>query len=201
MINRDFAILKHLVGFLAVGGLIASQWAYAQESGKEAAPPAQAAMESAAEPTPDEIRRGQDLFDGKVRFAGKGVSCNACHHVHHDAILGGATLSTDLTLAFSRMGKEGLRAILGNAPFPAMQAAYEGKALTADEIHALAGFLQHADKQQQTSDRQPIDVGLRMFGAGAAGVVVLLGFFSLIGRRRKKRSVNQDIFDRQVKSE
>lgn len=187
-----------------MGVLIAFQWAYAQESAKEAAaPPAQTAMESAAEPTPDEIRRGQDLFDGRVRFANKGASCNACHHVHHDAIIGGGTLSTDLTLAFSRMGKEGLRAILGNAPFPAMQAVYEGKALTADEIHALAGFLQHADKQQQNSDRQrqPIDVGLRMFGAGAGGVVVLLGFFSLIGRRRKQRSVNQAIYDRQVKSE
>lgn len=202
MINRNFAIYRHLVVLLAVGGLIAYQWAYAQGSANEAAaPPAQTAMPSAAELSPDEIRRGQDLFDGRVRFANKGASCNACHHANHDAILGGGTLSTDLTQAFSRMGKDGLGTILGNAPFPAMQAAYAEKALTADEIQALAAFLRHADQQQQTSVRQPMDVGLKMFGAGAGGVVVLVGFFSLVGRRRKQQSVNQAIYDRQAKSE
>ena len=40
-----------------------------------------------------------------------------------------------------------------------------------------------------------------MFSAGVGGVVVLLGIFSLAGRRRKKRAVNQDIYDRQIKSE
>jgi hypothetical protein len=82
-----------------------------------------------------------------------------------------------------------------------MQAAYEGKALSENEISALVGFLQNADKQQQSAQRQPVDVGLRMFSAGAAGMVVLLGIFSLAGRQRKKRSVNQDIYDRQLKSE
>ncbi len=202
MINRNFAFQKHLVGFLAMGVLIAFQWAYAQESAKEAAaPPAQAVMASAAVPTPDEIRRGQDLFDGRVRFASKGASCIACHHVHHDAIVGGGSLSTDVTQSFSRMGKDGLTAILGNAPFPVMQAAYAGKELAPDEIQALIAFLQHADQQSQTSMRQPIDVGLKMFGAGAAGVAGLMGFFTLIGRRRKQQSVNQEIYERQVKSE
>jgi len=169
-------------------------------AGKEtAAPPAQAAMESAAEPTPDEIRQGGDLFEGRVRFANGGPACNACHHVNNDAVMGGGILAKDLTLVFSRMGKQGVRAMLGGSPFPVMQAAYEGKALTDDEVHALVGFLQQADREH--AFQQPGDYGWRMFFGGAGGVVVLLGFGSLVGWRRKKRSVNQDIYDRQVKSE
>jgi hypothetical protein len=80
-----------------------------------------------------------------------------------------------------------------------MQAAYEGKALTDDEVQALVGFLQQADREH--AFQQPRDYGWRMFFGGAGGVVVLLGFGSLVGWRRKKRSVNQDIYDRQVKSE
>ena len=36
--------------------------------------------------TPTEIQRGQDLFEGKIRFANGGPSCNACHHVTSDAV-------------------------------------------------------------------------------------------------------------------
>lgn len=171
-------------------------------AGKEPAAPAPAAMESAAEPTPDEIRRGGRLFEGRVRFANAGPACNACHHVNHDAVIGGGILARDLTLVFSRMGKQGVGAMLGSVPFPVMQAAYEGKALTADEVHALIGFLQQADRGfREHAFQQPRDYGWGLFNGGVGGVVVLLGLYSLTGRRRKKRSVNQDIYDRQVKSE
>ena len=169
-------------------------------AGKEtAASPAQAAKESAAVATPDEIQRGQDLFEGKIRFANGGPSCNACHHVTSDALLGGGLLAAELSLVFSRMGHAGVRAVIGNSPFPVMQAAYAGKDLTGKEIDALVAFLQHADKEH--ARQMPKEWGWRMFSAGAGGVVVLLGIFSLAGRRRKNRCVNQDIYDRQVKSE
>ena len=164
-----------------------------------AAPSAQAGKESAAVATPDEIRQGQNLFEGKLRFANGGPSCNACHHVTSDALLGGGILASELTLVFSRMGKQGVSAILGSSPFPVMQAAYQGKALSENEIHALVGFLQHADKEH--ARQMPKEWGWRMFSAGAGGVVVLLGIFSLAGRRRKSGAVNQAIYDRQVKSE
>ena len=167
-------------------------------AGKEtAAPPAQAA--SVAEPQPDEIQRGQDLFEGRVRFANGGPSCNACHHVTSDALLGGGLLAAELSLVFSRMGHAGVRAIIENSPFPVMQAAYAGKEFSDKEISALLGFLQHADKEH--ARQMPKEWGWRMFSAGTGGVVVLLGIFSLAGRRRKTGCVNQDIYDRQVKSE
>lgn len=164
-------------------------------AGKDAAAPSV----QAAELHPADIQRGQDLFEGKLRFANGGPSCNACHHVSNDALLGGGVLASELTLVFSRMGKPGLDAMLANAPFPVMQVAYEGKTITAEEVRALSGFLQHVDKEH--ARQLPKSWGWRMFFGGAGGVVVLAGFFTLVGGRRKKRSVNQDIYDRQIKSE
>ena len=157
------------------------------------------AAEALSEPTQDEILLGQNLFQGKVRFTHGGPSCISCHHVKNDAVIGGGILAKDLTLVFSRIGRPGVQAILGRPPFPVMQAAYEGKSFTPEETRALIGFLQDADREH--AFQQPKDYGWGLFSAGASGGVVLLGLYAVIGRRRKKRSVNQDIYDRQVKSE
>lgn len=194
-------------------GQIKSVLAHIKETGdspaagrEAAAPPAQA---SAAAPTPDEIRLGQDLYEGRVRFANGGPACSACHHVSNDAVIGGGILARDLTTAFSRIGKRGVIAIVGNSPFRVMELAYAQSPFTDDEIHAVVAFLEFADKRHRFE--KPSEHGWStyiggsitagMVIAGAAGVVVLLGFYALVGRRRKKRSVNQDIYDRQVKTE
>ena len=161
------------------------------------APAAQPAASAAAHP--DEIQLGGDLFEGKVRFANGGPSCNACHHVAADAHLGGGVLAAELTLVFSRMGKQGLSAMIAGNPFPVMQAAYAGKEFSEKEINALVAFLQHVD--QEHARQMPKERGWRMFSAGVGGVVVLLGIAGLAGRGRKRKSVNQDIYDRQIKSE
>ena len=153
----------------------------------------------ALESTRDEIELGRNLFQGKIRFANSGPSCTSCHHVKNDAVIGGGILAKELTTVFSRMGGEGVRAILGGPPFPVMQAAYKEMPFTDDEIRALIGFLQDADKEH--AYQQPRDYGWGLFGAGVTGTALLLGFYSVIGRRRKKWSVNQDIYDRQMKSE
>ena len=89
--------------------------------------------------------------------------------------------------------------MLADAPFAAMQAAYAGKAITAQEIRALTAFLQHADSESAV--RHSVDYGSRLLFGGVGGVVVLAGFFTLIGGRRKRGSVNRDIYERQLKSE
>lgn len=149
------------------------------------------------ESTSDEIRQGQFLFQGRLRFANAGPSCISCHN--NDAVFGGGNLASDLTGVFSRLGEPGLRAILADSPFPAMTVAYEGRPLEDDEIRALIGFLQHADKEDL--HQSPWKYGWIMLGVGMGGVGVLLGFYSLMWRRRKRKSVNQDIYDRQIKSE
>ena len=192
-IKAVLAHIKETVGSPAAGS-------------EAAAPPAQA---SAAASTPDEIRLGQDLYEGRVRFANGGPACSACHHVSNDAVIGGGILARDLTTSFSRIGKRGVIAILGSSPFRVMELAYAQSPFTDDEIHAVVAFLEFADKQHRFE--KPSEHGWStyiggsitagMIIAGAAGVVVLVGFYALVGRRRKKRSVNQDIYDRQVKSE
>ena len=179
--------------------------AHIKETGGSAAPGMQAALTSQAAPVaaqPGEIRMGRDLFDGRVRFANGGASCNSCHHVQNDAVIGGGVLARDLTTAFSRLGAEGISAMIphngAQSPFPVMQVAYQGREVTDNEANALVAFLQHADKQSAL--QKPGNYAWRMFIAGCAGVVVMLIFFGLVGHGRKKRSVNSDVYDRQLKS-
>lgn len=171
------------------------------ESGEGAAggTASEAAAKPARQMTKEDIRRGQELFQGNLRFAELGPSCNSCHHVVNDAVIGGGILAKELTSVFSRMGAGGVRAILGTPPFPVMEQAYRGKPLTEDEVHALVAFLQDADEQQ--SFQQPRDYGIGLAGTGAVGTLLLFGAYAIVFRRRKRASVNQAIYDRQIESE
>ena len=79
-----------------------------------------------------------------------------------------------------------------------MQEAYEDEPLTESEVKALVGFLEQADSEK--SLQQPRDYGVGLFASGVVGSGILLGLYSLLWRRRKRSSVNQSIYDRQVKS-
>jgi len=155
-----------------------------------------AAVATAATPPSEEsVALGQALFQGKTRFENRGPTCNACHDIAHDAVIGGGILARELTDVFGRMGGPGIQAILGQPPFPVMEAAYADQPLTDVEIEALVAFLQETEKEY--GDRLPRDYGLGLFGSGVVGSIVVFGSCSLIWRRRKKGSVNQAIYDRQ----
>ena len=155
---------------------------------------------AAAEPVSMEnVLKGRELFQGTTRFQNAGPSCNACHHVKNDAVIGGGILAAELTTVFSRMGGTGVGAILGQAPFPVMQAAYKDNALTDDEITYLVAFLQDADEQHLF--QKPRDYGAGLFLSGAIGSGIMFLFFGFVWRGRKTGSVNQKIYDRQVKSD
>lgn len=144
-----------------------------------------------------EIARGQDLFQGLIRLKNGGPSCNSCHHVKNDAVIGGGVLAKELTTVFTTLGTPGINAILGKPPFPVMAQAYANHPLTDEESNVLVGFLQDADKKHLL--QQPADYGMRLVAYGAGGLVPLMGLYSLIWRRRKVRPVNEKVFDRQVK--
>ncbi|GMQ90858.1 MAG: hypothetical protein BMS9Abin11_0163 [Gammaproteobacteria bacterium] len=149
----------------------------------------------------EDIVLGQNLFQGKIRFENKGPTCISCHNVTNDAVIGGGILAKDLTRVFSKskMSEVAVKAIIGEAPFPVMKAAYENKKLTDKEVTSLVAFLQDADKKHQF--QRPRDYGWGLFISGVIGAFILFGFYSLLWLRRRKDSVNQKIYDRQVKSE
>ncbi len=149
--------------------------------------------------TSADVVKGQNLFQGKIRFSHGGPSCIACHHVKNDAVIGGGILAKDLTSVFSRLGEPGVRAILGEPPFPVMQQAYKDKSLTKDEIFALVSFLNDAD--QKKLYQRPKDYGMGLFLSGIFGAILLMLVYTVFGTRRKKYSVNQAIYDRQIKSQ
>jgi hypothetical protein len=161
-------------------------------AGPTAAPPAAGAAGE------EQIVLGQNLFQGTARFTNGGPTCNSCHEVTNDAVIGGGVLAADLTTVFSRLGGPGVGAILGSPPFPVMQRAYVDKPLTDEEVVALVGFLERADEEQAL--HQPRDYGIKLFGAGILGAAILLGLYTVMWRGRKRGSVNQFIYDRQIKS-
>jgi mono/diheme cytochrome c family protein len=168
-------------------------------TGASTSAPAAAEVPASEEPASEEdILTGQELFQGNLRLANGGAACNACHEVRNDAVIGGGILARELTTVFSRMGGAGVKAILGQAPFPVMQAAYENQSLTDNEVTALVAFLEYADSEQY--NQLPRDYGIGLFLSGVVGASVLFGFFGFVWRGRKKESVNQAIYDRQVRS-
>lgn len=149
-------------------------------------------------PTEEEIALGRALFEGTTRLANRGPSCNTCHDVTHDLVLGGGSLARNLTASHSRLGGPRTRSILENLPFPVMQRAYAGRPLTDEEIVGLTAFLQRVDARR--ADHEPRRYGTLLLGAGFLGAGLLLGACSVAWRKRRKGSVNQDIFDRQIDS-
>lgn len=162
------------------------------------------AYASPAPPSPSEeateaqILLGQELFQGLTRLANSGPTCNSCHEVTNDAVIGGGILAIELTTAFSRLGGPGLQAIIRSPPYPVMQLAYRNKPLTDEEVTALVGFLQRADAEH--TQHQPRGYGVTLLLAGLLGAGILFGLYSLAWRGRLTGSVNQAIYDRQAKS-
>ena len=138
----------------------------ATASGSAPAAGAAAPLVPAREATPEEIATGGELFQGTIRFENGGPACNSCHDVKNDAVIGGGVLARDLTSVFSRMGGEGVGAILGSPPFPVMERAYKERPLTEGEVLALVAFLQDADKQKNF--QEPRDYGRRRCSAASA---------------------------------
>ncbi len=127
---------------------------------------------------------GEKLFYGSVRFEKRGVACASCHAA---GIIPGSTLSKDITNSASAVAP-----IMSSLPFPAMELAYKNRMLTDSEIADLTAYLKSTS--EITEDKKTcilFPVG------GVVGFFVLVLLASLIWRKRKKESVNKEIYDRQ----
>lgn len=147
---------------------------------------------------PDNVQMGQDLFVGRVRLDGGGASCISCHNVNTDDVLTGGSLAKDLTDAVSRLTRQGVDAMIANPPFAPMRVAFEGKPVTEAERVAIVDYLQFLEANQDGTEGKNFRITFLLYGL--LGIVVLLGFFFVIGLRGSKHSVNHAIYERQAKS-
>jgi hypothetical protein len=112
--------------------------------------------------------------------------------------MAGGALAKDLTDAHSRLSGAGVTGMIRNAPFPSMKQAFAEKPFTEKELFDLTAFLQHVDSKK--ASRRDRNYGATLFFSGLGGAVVLFGLLSGVWLRTKKRSVNDAIYRRQVKS-
>ena len=143
--------------------------------------------------------RGRDLFDGKVRFTNRGAACNSCHNVDMKGFISGGALGKDLTHVITRLSAPGVAGIVSGLPFPQMKSTYGTRPVTDQEIADITAFLTTADKPVPPKTFTS-NVGSYLLVWGAAGFVILLILFSLFWMKRKNRTVNLRIYNRQIKS-
>lgn len=155
-------------------------------------------VRSVDEATDAEIDIGEMLFTGNQRLVGRGPACISCHNVKNDKLIGGGLLAKDLTDVYARMNEAGVRAIVSSPPFPAMKEAYQNAVISDEEVYNLTAFLKYANEQQYGQHGR--DYKQYFLFSGIICFVALLFIFSIAWRSRRKESVNQKIFDRQLKS-
>jgi TM2 domain-containing membrane protein YozV len=79
-----------------------------------------------------------------------------------------------------------------------MKEAYQNAVISDEEVYNLTAFLKYANEQQYGQHGR--DYKQYFLFSGIICFVVLLFIFSIAWRNRRKESVNQKIFDRQLKS-
>jgi len=101
-------------------------------------------LRAASTATPEEVRLGQQLFEGRIALASGAVACVSCHTVSSRGALGGS-LGPDLAGAFAKYRDRGLHQYLQRVCFPRGPGVNERKALTESESLALRAFLRISD--------------------------------------------------------
>lgn len=147
---------------------------------------------------PGNVQFGRDLFVGRVRFQNRGASCITCHNLNTGDVMTGGSLAKDLTDSVPRLTRLGVDAMMASPPFAPMRVAFDGKEVTEEERKAIVDYLQFVEANQDGSETQSYGVTLLTYGL--IGIVVLLGFFFLLGQRGSKETVNHAIYKRQVKT-
>jgi len=147
--------------------------------------------------TPEDVANGRAMFEGRIRFENRGPACFSCHNADEYGL--GGVLAADLSDVVSRMGGvKVVQVFIQGQGAAVMRAAYVEDPLTPMEIFSVAAYLEDANREAVAA---PKPFGLKLFVAGFGAFVVLMGlYWALWGRTRKARSVNQDIYDRQVQS-
>ncbi|MCF8227787.1 MAG: cytochrome c [Bacteroidales bacterium] len=146
--------------------------------------------------TKADVQTGLALFKGTRQLENGGASCVSCHTIKHDAVIAGGSLARNLTDSYNNMGIPGIQAILVNPPFPEMSISYKNHPLTDKEVNALTAFL--ADSSKEAIYQIPRDNAKYFVITGIFLWMIFIGIIALIWVRRKRGSVNDAIYNRQI---
>jgi hypothetical protein len=137
--------------------------------------------------------RGAKLFDGTISFQNGAVACVACHNVNSASVVSGGTLAMDLT----NMGGaiEPTFSSIDAMSSDMMKEAYRGKMPTKNEIADINAFL----IQAAANPGKGYGSYFVLFGIILA-IIFYIVLSKLNARKELKQSVNQAIYDRQIKS-
>ena len=142
---------------------------------------------------------GARLFEGTKPFKNGGVACIACHNVNSSKVISGGKLAKDLTMygGKSMAPTVGMMITSSEAmPSPLMARAYRGHEITKEESNAIVEFFKTVDPKSTDSGTGNLFWLIGLLGAGG-----IFGGLRVIGRdKTKSKSVNQAIFNRQLKS-
>lgn len=127
--------------------------------------------------TPEDIRRGQQLFMGLVRFKSGAPACMSCHSARGLGGFGGGRLGPDLTGASGRLGV-GLIAAIENPAFPTMQGVFQKTPLTGEEAFQVGSFIKSIASQPPAKTDMVFPV------LGIVGLVSGMLLTARLGRRR-----------------
>lgn len=144
----------------------------------------QPAQEAPAAPAVQgDYKTGMALFTGEKRFANGGPPCISCHSAGIGALDGGV-LGPNLTQIYAGPKRALLMTGWVNSPgLPVMGPIFSAKNITEAEMEHLRVFFSETAKQPVAASKTGSFVG-----AGAAGFIGIMIFFSIVwsGRYRKR---------------
>ncbi len=145
---------------------------------------AQPAQESPAAPAEQgDYKTGRALFTGEKPFTNGGPPCISCHSAGIGALDGGV-LGPNLTQIYAGPKRALLMIGWVNSPgLPVMGPIFSAKNITEAEMEHLRTFFSETAKQPAMASKTG-----SFLGAGAAGFVGIMIFFSIVwsGRYRKR---------------
>ncbi len=142
---------------------------------------------------------GASLFEGVKPFKNGGVACISCHNVNSSSVIAGGALAHDLTYMGGEAGASigAMVADVNSMPSPIMTEAYRGHELTEKERADISAFfVEKVNPQSKDKGKEAL-----FWIVGLLGGVGMFGGLTLLGRNRtKNKSVNHELYARQMKT-
>ncbi len=142
---------------------------------------------------------GIDLFNGVERLENGGPSCISCHVLNMQGVSEGGLLGVDLSNAYTNVNQEkGLQTILKSPTSPIMKITYANSPITPEEMKRLIALLKKADQHKNYQIISTNMIFLLEYGVFGAAIITLI--LILIWRKRLKKGIKEDIYNRQLKT-